>query len=141
MRGHHGERGLAVLGRSTKERGCAESNDVPLVLLAPEDTLHSGRGGAWPERVLVEHDDKSTVLVHVKRFVEEGPVILRFLHHHDVENRLRGDAAHKNTDNPPRSGKRSVLPRPQMPKWPGDVPRHPYGKSRASGSRRSGLSS
>ena len=37
--------------------------------------------------MVVECGDRSAVMVHVKHFVKEGLVlvILRFLHHHDVE--------------------------------------------------------
>ena len=46
----------------------------PLVFLAFGDALHTGRDGAWLKRLLIEHDDQLTMVVHVERFVEKRTV-------------------------------------------------------------------
>ena len=54
---------------TTENVGLPCVNEHPL-----KDAFHDGRGGAWVESVLVEDDGQSSVVVHVKRFVEEGSV-------------------------------------------------------------------
>ena len=111
----------------------------PLIRFALGGTLHAGRDGASFERVLVEQIDQSAVMASVKHFVEDAllvPVILRFLHHHDVvrpgscqkDVRFCGDLHSTRTRTTDLDLTRDSL----VAKCPECGPRRKRGRSRAS---------
>ena len=72
VRRDHRKLAPAVFGWSTQDQTRVERNGTPLVFLALGGTVHAGRQSALLKRILVDHDDQISLLIHVKRFLKEG---------------------------------------------------------------------
>ena len=78
---------------------------VPLTLLDLGDTFHAGRDGASFEREEARARRSSASCIITTR---KSPVAVKEM---SVSRRLQGHEFHKNTDNRPWSGKRSLVSR------------------------------